>query len=1079
MRQPTIEPQPGLGVSTAFERTLLPGFAEWFIEKVEEVGPDYIVPAETKGARLLDVVMDYAHNRLGTPIRVPVLYRPALAYLNPHELSESRVLILDDAMRTGSNLRLHRRGLAKFGVVDVEAAVCLAARSAETSGLADHYMQADDAAAYRDFLCQMTELITVRGLPPEVDHHVFDLRLPARLPVVWGDLEALLATHGELTVDAPRDEWGRVRGMTLHDPALPGMSSFPATGPVRSEGPCKVRFFPDEAAGLVRVVPVSFPALDLPREALEARSLEAARDWAGEWGAGERVIAELLFAEAAVRNPETMFRALSAFAEVDLVCGLARLLGGAFPNGGVAIDVQRPLTHRLYGPRAGDQLAGEIEAQIEIALRDGALEGTGLPAAEVAPPRFLDNGVVEETSEIAARLRAMHRERRDDLGHEPSERVGRSLPEIAAERGIDRLLVSRCVDFGLGLGTLVPFVDVQPDGEDSWRVERKYRVSEGERDEEGSDDTEVINQEVVEEVVAYAAFFLGRRSRHFAERHLTMPDATKLLAILRPMLAKLGVKFEIEPSVSGLRALVRRGTEKVPVAREDSRAFVVGDEFEVIPTPWFTEHNDARRLRIDGGGVTTALEGALGLIVPLLDGELDEAELDALLGGSAMSTDQALGLSHVQHPLELALDMLEARLNLVARGSDHRRTTSLIGDVEALAGRARTNLSELEADWGAPARQLWLEPIRSEALLLESMAVPGGELGAVYRLPTALVTLVETAAALVDRLDAVSAGRWEEGVEVDVRSATTVRAAANRMRRSLRSLDAGGEDERTAGEATASEPVAAAAVALLRLLGVLRAFSAACASDYRGPRRGERTPQPAEDDRFHTVLLPDIEKSREYARANSFDTNHAWRDAGLNLVAQWGRAFGGLETRDRQGDCAWLEFEQRGDPAVLCAAAIQVHARALRSSGIPRRWWGLRVAVDFGRIRDGDGGNTIGLVIDELNTLAKIVDDDGSIERVVISREAFQSCTPALRAEPHAARLADTVDLSGVEVPPGKGELSAIDVAATIETFATGIEEQAQEALTQLDGTGDTDAPIESVERSSVAGGEAAEGAAG
>ena len=54
----------GVGVAhkTAFERTLLPGFAAWAIEQIARWEPDYIVPAETKGARVLDAALTYARS---------------------------------------------------------------------------------------------------------------------------------------------------------------------------------------------------------------------------------------------------------------------------------------------------------------------------------------------------------------------------------------------------------------------------------------------------------------------------------------------------------------------------------------------------------------------------------------------------------------------------------------------------------------------------------------------------------------------------------------------------------------------------------------------------------------------------------------------------------------------------------------------------------------------------------------------------------------------------------------------------------------------------------------------------------
>ena len=383
--EPSLDRHPGSG-KTAFERNLLPGFARWFIDRLEKCRPDYLIPAETKGARLLEAVSEFARKELGAPIQVPILYRTALAYVDPETLRNSRVMILDDAKRSGSSLARHRKCVEEWGVEEVQEAICIA--YGDEGGSRDRdscYRVVSDIDLYREYIWQLTELVCGRGLPPEVDHHVFEMRLPGGLPRIWGEVEAALGQFGALSVDAPEREWGEVRGLTLHFPELPGSAKHPTEGPVRNEGPSKVRLFPDESGDVVYVVPVSFPALDLPATASEDLSPAKTAELARRWTRRGESIGEFLADAATRRDPEAVFRILSASAEIDLVCGVASVLADVFGAAGVSIEPQRDLFSRLYGPDVGEQVAARIEQELQAATH-GSRAVPDLTRGEPAVP---------------------------------------------------------------------------------------------------------------------------------------------------------------------------------------------------------------------------------------------------------------------------------------------------------------------------------------------------------------------------------------------------------------------------------------------------------------------------------------------------------------------------------------------------------------------------------------------------------------------------------------------------------------------------------------------------------------------
>jgi hypothetical protein len=126
--------------------------------------------------------------------------------------------------------------------------------------------------------------------------------------------------------------------------------------------------------------------------------------------------------------------------------------------------------------------------------------------------------------------------------------------------------------------------------------------------------------------------------------------------------------------------------------------------------------------------------------------------------------------------------------------------------------------------------------------------------------------------------------------------------------------------------------------------------------------------------------------------------DYEWKNTGLNVVGQWGKAFGGSHHQDRRGDAIWLGFRNAGDPAVICAAAVQQHMRVFRSVALPQLTWGLYIVVNHDPFQSGDGGNAIGLCLDRA---AKLVDehkqDMGITERVLLTPEAVTLCSPPLQ----------------------------------------------------------------------------------
>jgi len=1029
---------------TAFERNLLPAFARWLVRQIEHHRPDYLIPAETKGARLLETVIAYARDVLGTPIDVPVLYATALAYLDSAVLARSRVLIFDDTVKTGLNLQRNRLRAERFGARHVVAIACIGHATEDgTKPPVPCWRLADDDR-YRDYVWQLTELVAARGLPPEVDHHVFALKLPERLPAAWESLKRELGRYGTLSIDAPVASPEDIVGATLHFPRLPGTTTYPTSGPVHDEGVSKVRLFVDGSTGRVYVVPVSFPALDLPPSMGDVRVLDDALSWVRRWAQHEGSVGELLLAQARTPDPELLLRALSTTAELDLVCGLARVLSNLFGCTDVGLTLERELFLRLYGESAGEQIAAHMEREIAAALTDAAPEA--MPGEESEPALVLDVEVIETTKRIAIGLKELYAQRTAEPDHDPIERVGRSLSEIAEALGlVDRLLVSRCLDYGLAMTTLVPYVDASPRDDGSMQLRRRYRVSESAKHLGDYEDKDDIERQMSEETVALVAYYLREHSDRFAGAAVPLDLVGQLTAILRPLaLEKFGIPIRVAFSGSRPVIVLHDGPPPATVATFVSSLFR-HDPAGIVPTARFEDRYQANRLLLDTRECMIELETWLDRLTTIIDAEISAQETDAMLLSWAMCTDRRLGLTHVRATLELALDELVRPLNVLLRGEPNDPIRGARERADRQLATAREQLDRLSTGCALRTRLVEAKPSKQERRLSESFVAPTDT--AIYTVPLVLIEGIDAVGLLVERLETVSTRLDAEARlgEADHAALRVVRSACARLARTLTSMGEA-EDDVAAPALPARQAIVALAEALLHLTRMLRAFSRASVGAYLDDGGAVRRARSAHGEQ--TALYADLSGSFEHAVAHEIDVDYEWKNSGLNVVSQWGKAFGGTHHQDRQGDAIWLGFESPGDAAAIGAAAVQQHFRVFRSTAAAELTWGAYVVVNHDPLQLADGGNAIGVCLDRAAKLADRRKHDANIvEQVLLTPEAVSRCSPPLQEL--MSRL-EPVELAPVDHPHARFIPSALDVDAVMRSWCERVRSAAAAALADL-----------------------------
>jgi hypothetical protein len=986
------------------------------LEQFDRWQPDYLVPAETKGARVLDAALSFARLELGERTTAPVLYGSALSYIPPEELRNARVMIVDDAVRTGSSLWRHWKQIAGHKVEEIEALACIGCepgngRRPEVAC----YLHAEPEL-YQRYVWQLTELVVARGLPPEVDHFLLELQLPGRLARTWPALVEALSAYGVVTIDGPESRAEEIQPVTLHFPCLPGAVSQP---PEVGDGAYKIRFFPDIEAERIYVVPISLPTLTLGDTERGAQistdeGIEAVTSELGYLPPVGRVLVE----RAYNLDPKTLFRAVSAAREVEMIGGLSRVLGKSIP--GCALKPQADVFERLFGSDVGALVGEEVTRALVGFEAENQPQGGDGAAPSAEPQLYLDLDVETATHGVAQELKRLYDEAASDPGHDPESRVGHSMSEIAGLlTGEDPLLASRCVDRGLALTTLVPYIDeISGDG-GSLLVQRRYRVSENNRGKDRSYlSLDSIRQEKSEEALA----LICKRLREapideYRGRPISQALLASLVAILRPLtFERQSIALQALPtSGAGFELALLDAVSPVPLEQETSGHFKIEDDGTVVPTQGFENRYGAEDLELDLDGCTEELEENLDKVIDLI-AELDESERRALLDGWAMSTDRRLGLSHVRRSLDEALKILRRPINLIRTGERHDRSAGIEERVSGAVGAAVKKLDLQAGAWSEPAhRAIPQARSRAQARILRSLAA-AEKPGDLYGFARALAGLIEGVARVVDRLDAVSVKGWIDGDGSDqVEVATEALDWAAVIRQALWSLSQE-PPSRTETPTDPRDAVLLAAEETRDLLELLAAMAAALAGAYCGPK-GKRLPSPYSDDARHAAILYlDVDGSTAKGELLDSRTNRRWLNEGLNLAAQWTRVFGGYEYSDRKGDELVAEFAE-GDRAALAAAAVLHHTAALRSTDIDSLSWTFHSGFDCGEIGDEDGGNLIGSPVNRAAKLAKCLEGDDQLKKVPVGEEGIRHCSSSLGADP-LSEAGTEVEIGGRRLRP-------------------------------------------------------------
>lgn len=1024
---------------TPFERNFLPRFASWFLNTLDQDNPDFFIPVERKGAHLLDTVLAYLRFDLGVPVRTQVLYKRALFFTNPAEMLGKKALILDDATRSGRTLRRYNEVVKACGNPAVKMMACIGASSlgeAPSKGLRDDVQCFVELPPnlYREYLQQIAELVVSRGLPPEADHHMFSITPLGSLARFWDSLLDRLSIEGKLDVRGPVSGDRTIHGATLHFPQFLPQDLLPEKGPIQGEGVIKFKLFADFARDFILVIPMIYPQLNISSTAskrnmdtIDCRSLYNA--WGHDCSNVGRALIDHTYPHA---DPfEILYHAVSISCEAKMVRRLATILAESSLAQDVAsFTCERETFCRLYGPRLGLQLVNAINQEITFALQ----ESSAVPMSDIETNRVdrvqktgllettqsvkqVNASVNEATDSLLLFLKSSYYDKNRGKPDDAWESVGYCFSDLQkrepfASQAGGSLLLSRCVDFGCSITSLVPYLSVDlASANNAYTVTRKYRTAESVDETDGRiEDMRTYRKETATETVAAVTYFLKRRSRRWKNSSIPQFVLYKVLAIINAAMPEIDktalviIPLEHGPEAAYELPAYAGPPDLVLIPNLISENYAITRKGEVEVTPAFEERYREGSLHLSHRQSLIAIESYLGALTPLLD---DASNVDDLLIRWAILANGRLGLDYAMVDVGLALDSLMKPLEVLSGGRplDKRKLAKSQSQAHHRAGVARKEkIEKLIGDWSQLSRPKWDAPIKVESDLLASFLVPiEGQV--LFEVAKAFCLVVTRFADLMGQLTP-----WtnDSSSQIDLftnDSSGRTKAAAPDVMRKLHDLEVRlrtmrGDSSYDHIPDTSPQQEMAIGRKMKRFLQILERFAGAYAWKYSPLMRWGAASLPDPAPRNRVILFADIAGSTPKALTLEQQHNVQWKNNGLNLIAQWGQAFGGYETTDiypRKGDDICIEFTDP-DSAVLCAAMIQEHACALRSTGSPNLDYRFRMAVDSYWLNEADGRNTISLCIDRAAKLAKAERERSILDPVWITPEVAGDSSEEIRS---------------------------------------------------------------------------------
>lgn len=307
--------------------------------RIRDEKPDYLVPLETKGAVILEMVLEGVHD--SNVASRKIIYPRAFDFLSRDEVSKCRFMIIDDTFFTGRTLKNVRNELMKHGVKNYTLTALFNFSYLYDSKQIDNEIfketkfvgqqKAISKISHKDLLTYIQSEVLYERLPATYDHLLFETKISADQ---YTDLFNDLGNSGRLLY------YGR-RG-SFHTSALLFDDIF---GDEKWATIPKIRFWYHEKSNTLKLAPVVYPACGYSGKGMEF----------------DDSILQIFAENGRTITPLDRMEAISLARRIDLMPYISTLL----TKNSISAHLHDKHLHRYYPGDVGNKLVRIIKETLE------------------------------------------------------------------------------------------------------------------------------------------------------------------------------------------------------------------------------------------------------------------------------------------------------------------------------------------------------------------------------------------------------------------------------------------------------------------------------------------------------------------------------------------------------------------------------------------------------------------------------------------------------------------------------------------------------------------------------------------
>lgn len=243
----------GENISTDSVVSVIRSLGDELNQRIKEEKPDYLVPLETKGAVILEMILDGVSD--DNTASYKIIYPRAFDFLTKEEISQSKFMVIDDTFFTGRTLKNVKKELLNRGVKNYtmtalfnfshiyDAMQIDGETYNETKFLGGQ--KAISKISHSDLLTYIQNEVLSERLPATYDHLIFESKIQGH---IYADFFEDLSDSGRVLYYGRRGAF-HTSTLLLDDIDDENLATIP-----------KIRFWYHEKSKTLRMAPVVYPS---------------------------------------------------------------------------------------------------------------------------------------------------------------------------------------------------------------------------------------------------------------------------------------------------------------------------------------------------------------------------------------------------------------------------------------------------------------------------------------------------------------------------------------------------------------------------------------------------------------------------------------------------------------------------------------------------------------------------------------------------------------------------------------------------------------------------------------------------